>query len=301
MDDDGKLVGMITKGDITRGVLVALQKDYQAEELRRYRASHLFEDIISDRTSLILRYNIKARDFTRGGHASSNIKKALIRLGASPQLARRCGIAIWDKPRRHQSHNNPFEADLHKYLSIEWAAGSVKGSLFRAETFREFADFLDDVALSDPGRLRYHGGHMLTTLSHGQGFLSYFEGRFERAGLFFLDEPEAALSPASQIRLVHALGRLEQQGRAQFVIATHSPILLGYPGAQIFCFDAPRITEVSLEETNAYQIYRRLFAGQTMTPQLPEEGCAASQESALGRRPTPIAALQAKSHLGGKP
>jgi CBS domain-containing protein/anti-sigma regulatory factor (Ser/Thr protein kinase) len=92
----GKLVGMITKGDITRGLLNALQKDYQAEEVRTYRASHLFEDIHSDRTSLILRYRIKAGDFINGGMASSNIKRALLRLGASPQIARRCGISIYE-------------------------------------------------------------------------------------------------------------------------------------------------------------------------------------------------------------
>jgi len=96
MDQNGCLVGMITKGDITRGVLDALQKDYHAEELRVYRASHLFEDINSDRTSLILRYNIKPRDFNHGGNASSNIKRALLRLGASPQIARRCGIAVYE-------------------------------------------------------------------------------------------------------------------------------------------------------------------------------------------------------------
>lgn len=96
VDDYGKLVGMITKGDITRGVLVALQKDYQEEEVRRYRASHLFEDINSNRTTLVLRYQIAARDFTRAGNASSSIKRALLRLGASPQIARRCGIAIYE-------------------------------------------------------------------------------------------------------------------------------------------------------------------------------------------------------------
>jgi CBS domain-containing protein/anti-sigma regulatory factor (Ser/Thr protein kinase) len=96
VDENGKLAGIITKGDITRGILVALQKDYKVEELRRYRASHLFEDITSDRTSLILRYNIKARDYVNGGQASSNIKRALLRLGASPQLARQCGIAIYE-------------------------------------------------------------------------------------------------------------------------------------------------------------------------------------------------------------
>ena len=81
IDENQNLVGMITKGDITRGILVALQKDYKAEEVRRYRASHLFEDIISDRTTLVLRYTIKAGDFTQGGQASSYIKRALLRLG----------------------------------------------------------------------------------------------------------------------------------------------------------------------------------------------------------------------------
>jgi CBS domain-containing protein/anti-sigma regulatory factor (Ser/Thr protein kinase) len=96
VDETGQLVGILTKGDITDGVLQALRKDYQAEEVRRYRASHLFEDIISDRTSLILRYLIQARDFTHGGNASSHIKRALLRLGADAQVARRCGIAIYE-------------------------------------------------------------------------------------------------------------------------------------------------------------------------------------------------------------
>jgi CBS domain-containing protein/anti-sigma regulatory factor (Ser/Thr protein kinase) len=96
VDPVGQLQGIITKGDITLGVLKALQRDIHAEELRTYRASHLFEDIDSDRTSLILRYDIKQGDFTRGGEASSNIKRALLRLGATPQIARRCGIATYE-------------------------------------------------------------------------------------------------------------------------------------------------------------------------------------------------------------
>jgi len=96
IDEKGKLAGIITKGDVTRGILNALQTDYKVEEIRRYRASHLFEDITSDRTSLILRYQIKARDYINGGQASSHIKRALLRLGASPQLARQCGIAIYE-------------------------------------------------------------------------------------------------------------------------------------------------------------------------------------------------------------
>jgi CBS domain-containing protein/anti-sigma regulatory factor (Ser/Thr protein kinase) len=96
VDDAGRLEGILTKGDVTRGLLNALQFDYHAEEVRRYRASHLFEDIESDRTSLILRYNIRPRDFTHGGAASSNIKRALMRLGSDPRIARRASIAIYE-------------------------------------------------------------------------------------------------------------------------------------------------------------------------------------------------------------
>jgi CBS domain-containing protein/anti-sigma regulatory factor (Ser/Thr protein kinase) len=96
LDESDKLVGIITKGNITSGILRALESDYQAEEVKRYRASHLFEDIVSDRTSLILRYTIKPRDFINGGAASSYIKRALARLGANPQIARRCAIAVYE-------------------------------------------------------------------------------------------------------------------------------------------------------------------------------------------------------------
>ena len=96
IDENQRLVGMITKGDITRGILVALQKDYKEEEVRRYRASHLFEDIISERTTLVMRYTIKAGDLTQGGVASSHMKRALLRLGADPQITRRCCIAVYE-------------------------------------------------------------------------------------------------------------------------------------------------------------------------------------------------------------
>lgn len=123
VDADGNLVGIITKGDITRGLLRALQKDYQVEEVRIYRASHLFEDIESDRTSLILRYNIRPRDFNHGGTASSNIKRALLRLGASTQIARRCGIAIYEAEMNLVIHTNNggvlrVEIEPHR-ISIE--------------------------------------------------------------------------------------------------------------------------------------------------------------------------------------
>ena len=117
-------------------------------------------------------------------------------------ITKKCGVHLWDKPKRHAAHDNPYEDRLSDFLDVTWANGYVNGSLFRAETFRDVADFLDDVALCDPGRLKYQGGRILNTLSHGEGMLTYFNGRYHIKGLYFLDEPEAALSPASQIKFL---------------------------------------------------------------------------------------------------
>ncbi len=118
LDENEHVVGILTKGDVSNGLLTALQRDYHAEELIRYRASHLFEDIISDRTSLILRYDIKKGDFVHGGNASSNIKRALLRLGASPQIARRCGIAIYEAEMNliiHTNHGGTIRAEIEPH------------------------------------------------------------------------------------------------------------------------------------------------------------------------------------------
>jgi predicted ATPase len=174
-------------------------------------------------------------------------------------LCRKCGIHIWDKPKRHIAHENPYETRLSDYVEVTWANGRVPGSLFRAETFREFADFIDDVALCDPGRLKYHGGRILNVLSHGQGILSYLATRYQIRGLYFLDEPEAALSPTSQIKFLRLLQHLSRQGHAQFIIATHSPILLALPEAQIYYFDPPHIAEVQYTDTEHYRLYKQFL------------------------------------------
>jgi len=92
----GELVGILTGGDIIQGLLKKLEIEYHGEEIRRYRASHLFEDIVSDRTSIVLRHDVIARDLAHGGEAASKIKRALNRLGASPQIARRAAIAAYE-------------------------------------------------------------------------------------------------------------------------------------------------------------------------------------------------------------
>jgi CBS domain-containing protein/anti-sigma regulatory factor (Ser/Thr protein kinase) len=96
VDAEGKLVGILTKGDIVRGLLRQMEVQWHAEEIHRYRASHIFEDIESDQTGLILRYFIKAQDFVHGGEASSKIKRALDRLGANPRIVRRVAVAAYE-------------------------------------------------------------------------------------------------------------------------------------------------------------------------------------------------------------
>jgi len=96
LDRSGKLVGILTRGEIIRGLLRRLEVTLREDEIRRYRASHIFEDIVSDRTSLILRYWVKAKDFTGGGAASSRIKRAIEALGGNPALARRVGVAAYE-------------------------------------------------------------------------------------------------------------------------------------------------------------------------------------------------------------
>lgn len=93
---DGKLVGILTQGDIARGLLRQLEIDYHEEEIHRYRASHIFEDIASDQTGLVLRYNVRARDFSHCGEAASKLKRALERLGAKPAVVRRIAVASYE-------------------------------------------------------------------------------------------------------------------------------------------------------------------------------------------------------------
>ncbi len=92
----GKLVGILTQSDVARGLLRQLEIDYHEEEIHRYRASHIFEDIESDQTGLILRYQIGAKDFTRCGEAASKVKRALERLGAEPPVIRRLAVASYE-------------------------------------------------------------------------------------------------------------------------------------------------------------------------------------------------------------
>lgn len=129
---------------------------------------------------------------------------------------------------------------------------------FRAEHQAHYAALLNERArdpdfIDDP--YQHYGGKRLEERSHGEAFMELMQNRLH-SGLFLMDEPESALSPARQLALLSLIRDRVEKGDSQFLIATHSPILMTYPGAEILSFDEGGLTPVSLEETDHYQITR---------------------------------------------
>ena len=178
-------------------------------------------------------------------------------------LSRSCGIHIWQETERTRYNNNPYENRFCDSLTIEWSNGKVPGSFFGSDIFHHFTEILDEWAAADPGQLEYFGGKSLITQSHGESLMSFFRSRYQIKGLYLLDEPETALSPRSQLALLELLTETSAKDHAQFIIATHSPILLACPHALIYSFDHSPVRQVLYEETEHYKIYRAFLENRT--------------------------------------
>lgn len=175
-------------------------------------------------------------------------------------ICRRCGIHQWQGIERTRLNYNPYEDKLHRYLKVEWTNGPVPGSYFGSESFRHFVEGLDEWCSTDPGLLKYFGGRSLIEQSHGQSLMSYFTSRYKIRGLYLLDEPETALSPSTQVQLLQLFAAMGEAGHAQFIVATHSPILLACPGATIFSFNEAPVREVAYPDTEHFQVYKAFMA-----------------------------------------
>lgn len=152
---------------------------------------------------------------------------------------------------------------LVKVLRLSFDKRTGKGFFLRSESFFNVAshiDKLDEEPGSGPPIKYFYGGQSLHTRSHGETFFTLLDSKFRRNGLFLLDEPEAALSPQRQLSfLVMLHDVLKKYKDAQFIISTHSPVLLGYPQAQILSFDDGVIHEIEYEDTAPFQIVRRFL------------------------------------------
>lgn len=125
---------------------------------------------------------------------------------------------------------------------------------FRAESFFNVASKAEDYRDFTPKEIYYrrYGGKSLHEQSHGESFLAYFQS-FDGPGLYIMDEPEAALSPQRQLSLFIQIAKMAERG-AQFIIASHSPILLGIPGADIYTFDEGEVKRCDYKDTESYQV-----------------------------------------------
>ncbi len=165
-------------------------------------------------------------------------------------IAECCGFNPEGGSRDHQRATFADRSPLARALRLSWQPKVTDGFFMRAESFYNFAAYIEQV--SD---LRAYGGRSLHQQSHGESFMALFANRFED-GLYILDEPEAALSPQRQLSFLRLVHDLTAAGGAQFLIATHSPILLACPGAVLFDLDGDDLHEIAYHETKHFLITR---------------------------------------------
>lgn len=170
-------------------------------------------------------------------------------------LAEICGFNPEGGSRDHYREAREERSELAQALRLAWLPKMSEGFFMRAESFFNFASYLDSVANAN---FRAYGGKSLHHQSHGESFLALFQNRFEH-GLYILDEPEAALSPQRQLAFLRIIHQLATPRHAQFLIATHSPILLAYPGATLYQFEETGIRQVSYQETDHYRLTKEFL------------------------------------------
>ena len=214
----------------------------------------LFPDVDAYPFNLDVLQQTETLEFTRpvtfftgeNGTGKSTLLKA---------ICQRCGIHIWEGAHRVRFETNPWEKTLWKAVQVTWTKTRVTGSFFGSQIFQNFAFLVDEWATSSPDILEYYGGKSLVTQSHGQSLMSFFSAVTKRPGLYFLDEPETALSPKTQLVLLDLLTKANREAESQFIIASHSPILMACPGSAIFSFDHIPVAPIDYKDTDHYKVY----------------------------------------------
>ena len=159
-------------------------------------------------------------------------------------------------PVDHSSALEKMGGKLSQALRAGWLPRIHNGWFFRAESFFSVARYQDKVNLEEipgvaPGIPPDYLSH-----SHGEGFLRFFEERCQKQGIYIFDEPESALSPARQIEFLKLMRRMEQSAHCQIIMATHSPVLMAYPNAQLLRMTKYGLEPVTVRATDHYKIMR---------------------------------------------
>ncbi len=162
------------------------------------------------------------------------------------------GGAAGYRPVDHSSAIEATGGQLAQALRASWLPRLNRGWFFKAESFFSVARYVDQAALSanmPPPDFLSH--------SHGEGFLRFFDERCRVPGIFIFDEPESALSPLRQMAFLRLLDRMNRSGKAQVILATHSPILMAYPDAMLLAAHERGFVPITLEETTHYRLLQR--------------------------------------------
>jgi predicted ATPase len=156
--------------------------------------------------------------------------------------------------RHVRMNTRESQSPLHKYLRLVKGTRKIRDGYFlRAESFYNVATYIE--RLDDPRALTPYGGKSLHEQSHGESFISLLKHRFGPNGFYVLDEPEAALSLRGVLALMRRMHDLAAEG-AQFVVSTHSPVLLGFPDATIYALSEDGITKTSFDASDVVTLTR---------------------------------------------
>ncbi|RLQ83886.1 AAA family ATPase [Planomicrobium sp. Y74] len=169
-------------------------------------------------------------------------------------IAEKCGFNTAGGGRNNTYDVHASNSVSGDYIRLSWMPKITNGFFMRAESFYHFATHIDELQKDGADAYRSYGGRSLHEQSHGESFFSLFQNRFNGRAIYLLDEPEAALSPQRQLAFLRILHDMTVKEGCQFIIATHSPILLGYPEASILTFDEGKIEEIDYKQTDHYQI-----------------------------------------------
>lgn len=158
------------------------------------------------------------------------------------------------RPVDHSASIEAAGERLSRNLRASWLPKVTNGWFFKAETFFSVARYLDTAAVDAsqvPPDFLSH--------SHGEGFLRFFEERCRSRGVYIFDEPESALSPSRQVELLKLLARIQRNGQAQVIMATHSPLLMALPGAALWAITRGGLEPTTFRQTSHFEIYRSFF------------------------------------------
>lgn len=173
-------------------------------------------------------------------------------------IAYKIGFNVLGGNKNHSYYNSKVNDNLKlaDNMKLIWDNKTSNGFFFRAESFLNFSEYLEDMAIENgKGMFSAYGGKSLIKQSHGESFLALFQNKFQD-GIFILDEPEAALSAERQLSLIAIISDLCRSGKCQFIIATHSPLLITLPNSQIYEVNGDKLEQKKYDETKQFSLYK---------------------------------------------